>query len=90
MHIYHSFYARLILADKQTNISVTIELVAHRSKAVIWIRYEKNNPLIARVKKLVGVRYSASEKSRYVPENQSYRQKFGFAKKTKLTEFSIQ
>jgi integrase/recombinase XerD len=60
---------------------VTYQLAHHREKEVIFIRFEKNAELMQRVKKLVGVRWSQSNKAWYVPDNETYRTKFNVASK---------
>jgi site-specific recombinase XerD len=48
----------------------------HRGKDVIFIKFEKNETLYSRVKKLIGVKWSNSHKAWYVIDNLYYRQKF--------------
>jgi site-specific recombinase XerD len=55
---------------------ITYQIGVHKDKNVIFIRFEPNEELNQRVRKLVGVRWSATQKSWYVPDNQQYRQKF--------------
>ncbi len=61
--------------------NVSYELGIHCDKAVIFIRFEYNEPLIERVKKLVGVQWSQSQKAWYVLDNAAYRKKFGIEPK---------
>jgi len=56
---------------------VTYKLSEHRGEKVIFIVFEKNAELIERVKKLVGVRWSQTQKAWYVRDTPQYRQKFG-------------
>jgi integrase/recombinase XerD len=56
---------------------VKFELGTHREKAVIFIRFEYDQALIDRVKKLVGVNWSQSQKAWYVLDSDQYRAKFG-------------
>lgn len=58
------------------NNKVKFELGIHHSKAVIFIIFEKNAILNERVKKLVGVKWSQSQKAWYVADNVFYREKF--------------
>lgn len=53
----------------------------HKGEAVIFIRFDYDAALIARVKKLVGVQWSQSQKAWYVRDNEQYRQNFGLAPK---------
>ena len=55
---------------------IEFKLGFHRDKAVIFIAFEKDFDLIARVKKLVGVRWSQSNKKWYVTDNDYYRTLF--------------
>lgn len=55
---------------------VNYSLGNHRDKAVIFIAFEKDLDLIARVKKLVGSCWSQSNKKWYVPDNEYYRNLF--------------
>jgi integrase/recombinase XerD len=56
--------------------TVTFELGLLRDESVIFIRFERNAELQARVRKLVGVRWSQSQKAWYVKDNDHYRQQF--------------
>lgn len=60
---------------------VQYELGCHKKENVIFIRFEYDAALIARVKKLVGVRWSSSKKSWYVLDNEQNRTCFGFEQK---------
>ena len=60
---------------------VRFEFGNHDGKNVILIRFEKNQVLNERVKKLVGVRWSQSKKAWYVLDSLQYRQKFGMEAK---------
>jgi site-specific recombinase XerD len=66
------------MLDKATNIEVNFTIGSHKNMPVIWIQFEKHDALIQRVKKLTGVKFSASQKAWYVPDNNQYREKFGF------------
>lgn len=59
--------------------SVTYEPTVHRGDDVIFIRFAYSHDLNERVRKLVGVRWSRSEKAWYVPSNPHYRKQFGLA-----------
>jgi integrase/recombinase XerD len=67
-------------------IEVKYEPSVHNGKDVIFIRFEKNDQLNTRVKKLVGVKWSQSNKAWYVPDNTAYRSKFGIKQKETTTE----
>ena len=58
------------------NPKVTYELGTHREKAVIFIRFDYDADLVARVKKLVSAAWSQSQKAWYVTDNAHYRQLF--------------
>lgn len=55
----------------------TYELGTHRDRAVIFIRFEYDATLAARVKKLVSAAWSQSQKAWYVTDNAHFRQLFG-------------
>lgn len=57
--------------------NVQYDLGFHHEKPVIFIRFEYDKALIERVKKLVGVRWSKTQKAWYVLDTPAYRQKFG-------------
>ena len=57
------------------------EPTTHEGEAVIFIRFDYDAALIARVKKLVGVEWSQIQKAWYVKDTEQYRQKFGLAPK---------
>ena len=57
------------------------EPTTHKGEAVIFIRFDYDAALIARVKKLVGVEWSQIQKAWYVKDTEQYRQKFGLAPK---------
>ena len=61
---------------------VKYELANHRGKDIILIRFEYDAALIERVKKLVGVQWSQSEKAWYVMDSAMYRAKFGLSPKS--------
>lgn len=63
------------------NTGVTFELGEHRNKKVIFIRFDYDQKLIERVKKLIGVKWSQSKKCWYVIDNKEYRKKFGIKQK---------
>ncbi|MBK8568064.1 MAG: tyrosine-type recombinase/integrase [Saprospiraceae bacterium] len=60
---------------------VEYEIAEHKNEAVIFIRFDYDAALIARVKKLVGVQWSQSKKAWYVRDTEQYRQKFGLTPK---------
>jgi integrase/recombinase XerD len=55
------------------------KLIKHRSEARIGIYFPKNNVLIARIKLLDGVRWSATQNCWHVPDTDAYRQQFKLA-----------
>ena len=59
------------------NSIIKFEATQHHGKPVILIRFDYDAGLIARVKKLTGVRWSQSKKAWYVIDSPHYRQKFG-------------
>jgi integrase/recombinase XerD len=62
-------------------IEIKYQPTSHKGKDVIFIRFEHNAELNLRVKKMVGVRWSQSEKAWYVIDSAFYRQKFGLSLK---------
>lgn len=56
---------------------INYEPAIHRGKAVIFIRFGNEKRLNERVKKLVGVRWSATKKAWYVPDLPTYQHRFG-------------
>lgn len=61
---------------------VDCELGVHREKSVIFIRFGYDASMVAEVRKLVGCRWSQSNKCWYVPDVVAYRDKFGIAQKS--------
>jgi site-specific recombinase XerD len=55
---------------------VQYEIGIHQEKPVIFIKFEYNANLTLRIKKLVGSKWSQTNKSWYVPDNITYRQLF--------------
>jgi len=53
------------------------EEAEHRNKPVIFIYFVYDQKLDAQVRKLIGVKWSRSKKTWYVPDNQQYRKQFG-------------
>ncbi len=53
------------------------EEAEHRNKPVIFICFVYDQKLDAQVRKLIGVKWSRSKKTWYVPDNQQYRKQFG-------------
>ncbi|MEZ5047734.1 MAG: site-specific integrase, partial [Chitinophagaceae bacterium] len=51
-------------------------LVKHRGETRIAVRFEKNVTYIARIKKLEGVRWSASIRAWHLPDTDAYRERF--------------
>lgn len=60
----------------------------HKGKAVIFLRFERNDILNARVKKLETARWSQSRKSWYVEDTAEYREKFGLQPATKPQDYN--
>lgn len=60
----------------------SFELGIYKNKAVIFIRFDYDPNLIEKVKQLVGVKWSQSEKVWYVIDNEYYRQLFGLLTKS--------
>ncbi len=60
-----------------SNKTVKYELATHKGKEVIFIRFDYDAALIARVKKLVGVQWSQSQKAWYGLDTPQYRNRFG-------------
>lgn len=56
---------------------IRYEAAVHHNKAVIFIRFAYNTEIYLQVKNLAGVKWSRSEKSYYVDDNETYRKKFG-------------
>ena len=57
-------------------INIKYEFDNHRGIDVILIRFERNQVLNERVRKLVGVKWSNSKKAWYVQDSAFYREKF--------------
>lgn len=53
------------------------EEAGHRNKPVIFIYFVYDQKLDTQVRKLIGVKWSRSKKTWYVPDNQQYRKQFG-------------
>jgi len=64
-----------VVEEVKTRISY--EPAIHRGKAVISVRFGHEKRLNERIRKLVGVRWSATQKAWYVADIPTYRQKFG-------------
>jgi integrase/recombinase XerD len=60
---------------------IQYELATHKKEKVIFIRCDYDAALNARIRKLVGVKWSASQKAWYVPDIAHYRKKFGLTTK---------
>ena len=58
---------------------IKYELGQHKDKNVIFIRFDHHAQLNQRVRKLVGVQWSQSQKAWYVLDTEQNRQKFGFS-----------
>ena len=64
-------------ANNELRPPVSYEPAIHRGKAVIFIRFGNSKQLNERVRKLVGCRWSHTQKAWYVPDILTYRRKFG-------------
>lgn len=62
-------------------IEIKYVLALHHGKNVIFIHFERNEELNIRVKKLVGIRWSQTQKAWYVLDSAFYREKFGLSPK---------
>lgn len=69
---------------------VQFEPGTHREQAVIFIRFDRDAALVARVKKLAGVRWSQSQKAWYVMDSAHYRNKFGLEPKPLVGKEALQ
>ncbi len=67
------------IASKKKKMGVLIEykLGEHKEKSVIFIRFDYDIGVLQEVKKLVGIRWSQSNKCWYVPDVIEYRKRFG-------------
>ena len=59
-------------------------LITHKDKSRIAVRFERNADLIVRIKKLDGARWSQTLKVWHLPDNDTYRKKFGLETKSVL------
>ena len=66
-------------SQKKLSPKINFELGIHRDKHIILIRFDKDEELIARVKKLKGIHWSRTLKAWYVPDVAEYRKRFGLA-----------
>ena len=55
----------------------TFKFGTHREKKIIWIQFPYDRKTVQKVKKWPGATYSGSKKTWYVPDNTSYRERFG-------------
>ena len=63
---------------------VAYKIASHKEKNVIFIYFDYDAELIVRVKKLVGVQWSQSQKAWYVLDTVQNREKFGLEQKVSL------
>lgn len=63
---------------------VEYKIACHKEKNVIFIHFDYDAELIIRVKKLVGVQWSQSQKAWYVLDTVQNREKFGLEQKVSL------
>ncbi len=61
------------------------QLVTHKKEKRIAVYFEKDAALISRIKKLEGVRWSATLKAWHLPDKEEYRQQFGLKEMVVLT-----
>jgi site-specific recombinase XerD len=62
------------------------DLGIHRGQSVIFIRFKYDRMLIEEIQKLAGARWSKSNRAWYVPDTTSYREMFGLASKSAVSE----
>ena len=62
------------------NSSIIYILDKHNDKNVIFLKFAYDTSLIKQVKQMVGARWSNSKKCWYVPDNETYREKFNLEK----------
>lgn len=55
------------------DMKVTYEISSHHGKGVIFIKFPYDKQLVERIKKLVGVKWSRSQKAWYVLDTALYR-----------------
>ena len=72
--------------QKMSYPKINFELGIHRDKHVIFIRFDKDAELIARVKKLTGARWSSTHRAWYVRDVPEYRKRFGLVEKKEIEE----
>lgn len=58
------------------------EIIEHKNESRILVRFDKNNELIERFKKLAGRRFSKTLGAWHLPDNTSYRNQFGLQPKS--------
>jgi site-specific recombinase XerD len=63
------------------NSAIKYELDSHKGIEVIFIRFDYDAALNERIRKLVGVKWSASQKAWYVLDTAHYREQFGLTAK---------
>ena len=59
-------------------------IVTHKKEKRVAVYFEKDPELIGRIKKLEGVRWSATLKAWHLPDTAEYRRKFGLEEKISL------
>jgi site-specific recombinase XerD len=79
--IFNVNYAGKMGVDEFSKLDFQFEPGMHKDKEIIWIRFRKDATLIKKVKTLVGARWSASQRSWYVPDKGAYRERFGLNEK---------
>jgi integrase/recombinase XerD len=68
---------------------IIYQIGTHNYKSVIFIRFKKDSKLNERVRKLVGVKWSQSQKAWYVSDSQQYREKFGLDPKLLVSKEAL-
>lgn len=69
----------LMSATEPLKLVIVYEPATHLGKNVIFIRFDYSRELNERIRKLVGVQWSQSQKAWYVLNTPHYRQQFGIA-----------
>ncbi|MFZ1380237.1 MAG: tyrosine-type recombinase/integrase [Saprospiraceae bacterium] len=68
---------------------IRFEAREHKGQSVIFIKYEYDKELNEKIKKLIGVKWSQSQRAWYVQDNANYRTKFGLQPKPLLGKAAL-
>jgi integrase/recombinase XerD len=68
---------------------INVQLGEHKSQKVIFVRFDYHKILVERIKQLTGAKWSQSQKTWYLPDNETYRQKFKLAPKVEASEATL-